>query len=263
MMFLCAAACVCGADEQELKFEKITDWLPVKGVTQIEDGFRVENRVMLQSKNFIDIIPGKVYKLKAKAKCISGSKTTVYFGFNMYQANGKVISTQNVHAIGGTLATVAKDAKKGDTEVVLGPDAAKWRNLSYTFIALGAKKDFSDLPNYNVVQCPIKGIEKCEEGYKILLSGKLARDIAKGTVVRQHISGGYMYSGGYRNVAPGGKEIELKGKVDGVLPVGPGYTYNKWSSYAKKARLIMLVNWGGKGSVTEVTDIELEIEDKK
>ena len=136
-------------------------------------------------------------------------------------------------------------------------------NTILSLIPLGAKKDFSDLPNYNVVQCPIKGIEKCEEGYKILLSGKLARDIAKGTVVRQHISGGYMYSGGYRNLVPGSKEIELKGKVDGFLPAGPGYVYNKWSSYAKKARLLMLVNWSGKGSVSEITDIELEIEDKK
>ena len=263
MMFLCAAACVCGADEQEVKFDKVTDWLPAKGVTQIKDGLRVENRMLLQSKNFIDIVPGKVYKLKAKVKCVSGSKTTVYFGFNMYQANGKVINNQNVNAIGGTLATVAVDAKKGDTALVLGADGSKWRPLSYSFLALNAKKDYSDLPNFNVVQFPIKSIEKCEEGYKILLSGKLSRDIAKGTVVRQHISGGYMYSGGYRNISPDGKEIELKGKVDGFLPAGPGYTYNKWCSYAKKARLLMLVNWGGKGSVTEVPDIEVEIEDKK
>ena len=153
--------------------------------------------------------------------------------------------------------------KKGDTVVYLDKTAGKWRKVSYAFIAVDAKKDFSDLPNYKILFFPIKNIEKCDEGYKVTLVSKLSKDIAKGTSVRQHVSGGYMYAGGFKTLKPDNKKVEFKGKVSETLPPGPGYVWNKWSSYAGKARLIVLVNWSGKGSVTELSDIEVEIEDKK
>ena len=256
-----AAASLVGAGE-EYEFEKVSDWLPTKGVTQIDDGLLVKNRVMLRSKKLFDVKPGKIYKLKLEAKRVDGVPTMIYFGFETYLANGKTpVSNEHVNAIYGTLSSFAKDAKKGDTVIYLDNTAAKWKKLGHSFFAIDAKKDFSDLPNYKIIRAPITNIEKCAEGYKITLGVKMPRDIAKGTTVRQHISGGYMYAGGYKLLKD--KEVKLFGKVSEVLPPGPGYSFNKWSSYAAKARLIVLVNWTGKGSTTALKDIELEIEDKK
>ena len=237
-----AAASLVGAGE-EYEFDKVSDWLPAKGVTQIDDGLLVKNRVMLRSKKLFDVKPGKIYKLKLEAKRVDGVPTMIYFGFETYLANGRTpVSNEHVNAIYGTLSSFAKDAKKGDTVIYLD-------------------KDFSDLPNYKIVRAPIKNIEKCAEGYKVTLGIKIPRDIAKGTTVRQHISGGYMYAGGYKLLKD--QEVKLSGKVIDTLPKGPGYAFNKWTSYAGKARLIVLVNWTGKGSTTALKDIELEIEDKK
>lgn len=256
-----AAASLVGAGE-EYEFEKVSDWLPTKGVTQIDDGLLVKNRVMLRSKKLFDVKPGKIYKLKLEAKRVDGVPTMIYFGFETYLANGKTpVSNEHVNAIYGTLSSFAKDAKKGDTVIYLDNTAAKWKKLGHSFLAIDAKKDFSDLPNYKIIRAPITNIEKCAEGYKITLGVKMPRDIAKGTTVRQHISGGYMYAGGYKLLKD--KEVKLFGKVSEVLPPGPGYSFNKWSSYAAKARLIVLVNWTGKGSTTALKDIEVEIEDKK
>ena len=256
-----AAASLVGAGE-EYEFEKVSDWLPTKGVTQIDDGLLVKNRVMLRSKKLFDVKPGKIYKLKLEAKRVDGVPTMIYFGFETYLANGKTpVSNEHVNAIYGTLSSFAKDAKKGDSVIYLDNTAAKWKKLGHSFFAIDAKKDFSDLPNYKIIRAPITNIEKCAEGYKITLGVKMPRDIAKGTTVRQHISGGYMYAGGYKLLKD--KEVKLFGKVSEVLPPGPGYSFNKWSSYAAKARLIVLVNWTGKGSTTALKDIEVEIEDKK
>ena len=256
-----AAASLVGAGE-EYEFEKVSDWLPTKGVTQIDDGLLVKNRVMLRSKKLFDVKPGKIYKLKLEAKRVDGVPTMIYFGFETYLANGRTpVSNEHVNAIYGTLSSFAKDAKKGDTVIYLDNTAAKWKKLGHSFFAIDAKKDFSDLPNYKIIRAPITNIEKCAEGYKITLGVKMPRDIAKGTTVRQHISGGYMYAGGYKLLKD--KEVKLFGKVSEVLPPGPGYSFDKWSSYAAKARLIVLVNWTGKGSTTALKDIELEIEDKK
>ena len=256
-----AAASFVGAGE-EYEFEKVSDWLPTKGVTQIDDGLLVKNRVMLRSKKLFDVTPGKVYKLKLEAKRVDGAPTMIYFGFETYLANGKTpMSNEHVNAIAGTFSSFAKDVKKGDSVIYLDNTAAKWKKLGHSYFAIDAKKDFSDLPNYKIIRAPITNIEKCAEGYKITLGVKMPRDIAKGTTVRQHISGGYMYAGGYKLLKD--KEVKLFGKVSEVLPPGPGYSFNKWSSYAAKARLIVLVNWTGKGSTTALKDIELEIEDKK
>ena len=256
-----AAASLVGAGE-EYEFDKVSDWLPSKGVTQIDDGLLVKNRVMLRSKKLFDVKPGKIYKLKLEAKRVDGVPTMIYFGFETYLANGKTpVSNEHVNAIYGTLSSFAKDAKKGDTVIYLDNTAAKWKKLGHSFFAIDAKKDFSDLPNYKIIRAPITNIEKCAEGYKITLGVKMPRDIAKGTTVRQHISGGYMYAGGYKLLKD--QEVKLSGKVIDTLPKGPGYAFNKWTSYAGKARLIVLVNWTGKGSTTALKDIELEIEDKK
>ena len=256
-----AAASLVGAGE-EYEFNKVSDWLPSKGVTQIDDGLLVKNRVILRSKKLFDITPGKIYKIKLDAKRIEGTPTIIYFGFETFLANGKTpVSNEHVNAIAGTFSTFAKEVKKGDSVIYLDNTASKWRKLGNTYLAIDAKKDFSDLPNYKIVRAPITKIEKCAEGYKVTLGAKIPRAIAKGTAVRQHISGGYMYAGGYKVLND--KEIKMSGKVIDILPPGPGYVFNKWSSYASKARLIVLVNWTGKGTTTALKDIEVEIEDKK
>ena len=78
-----AAASLVGAGE-EYEFDKVSDWLPSKGVTQIDDGLLVKNRVMLRSKKLFDVKPGKIYKLKLEAKRVDGVPTMIYFGFETY-----------------------------------------------------------------------------------------------------------------------------------------------------------------------------------
>ena len=257
-----AAASLVGAGE-EYEFDKVSDWLPSKGVTQTKDGLLVKNRVILRSKKLFDITPGKIYKIKLDAKRIEGTPTMIYFGFETFLANGKTpVSNEHVNAIAGSFSTFAKDVKKGDSVIYLDNTASKWRKLGNTYLALDAKKDFSDLPNYKIVRAPITKIEKCAEGYKVTLGAKIPRAIAKGTAVRQHISGGYMYAAGYK-AHKGDDFVKFQGVVKDILPAGPGYPSNKWTSYASKARIIILVNWGREPGVTELKDIELEIDNKK
>lgn len=262
LAFAAAAVFFAGADE-EYEFDKIADWLPTKGVTQKGGNLVVKNQVMLRSKKMFDIQSGKVYKLEFEAKRLEGKAPLIFAGFELFRENGKTpVSSEHVNGSAATFCTVVKDVKKGDTVVYLDANAGKWRKISNSYLAPGAKKDFSDLPNYRILYFPVKEIEKCPEGYKFTLLRPIAGPVAKGTAVRQHISGGYMYAAGYKALK-GDDFVKFQGVVKDILPAGPGYPSNKWTSYASKARIIILVNWGREPGVTELKDIELEIDNKK
>ena len=262
LTFTVAAAFFAGADE-EYEFDRVSDWLPTKGLTQKGENLVAKNQVILRSKKMFDIQPGKVYKLEFEAKKLSENAPLIFAGFELFRADGKTpVSAEHVNGSNATLSTVVKDVKKGDTVVYLDGAAEKWRKISNSYLATGAKKDYSDLPNYRILNFPVKNIEKCPEGYKFTLLRPIAGPVVKGTTVRQHISGGYMYAAGYKALK-GDNFVKFKGIVKDILPAGPGFPATKWTSYASKARIIILVNWGRQGGITELKDIELEIDNKK
>ena len=260
MSALVAAAAFAAGAGEDYDLDKISAWRPVKGVTQQGESLIVNGRALLESKQAFDIRPDKVYKLEMEARNLNNAKSLVYFGFRLYAKNGKTpIWPHNVTTVNGTMTSVVKDVKKGDTVVYL-KDASKWRKVSNSYLAINAKADFSDLPNFRCYYFPMKSVEKVAEGYKVTLTKPFAVNIAKGTAVRQHQTAGYMYAGGYKHLTSG-KFVKMSGKVAETLK-GPGFAHRSWSKYASKATVVILANWNGTGSV-ELKDIELEIDDKK
>jgi hypothetical protein len=66
-----------------------------------------------------------------------------------------------------------------------------------------------------------------------------------------------MYTGGNKKLSDG-QSAEMKGYAKGQLKYAMrGYS---WAPGTAKAQVIMLINWGNPKGVTQVKDIELEIE---
>ena len=85
----------------------------------------------------------------------------------------------------------------------------------------------------------------------------ISKAVAAGTSVRAHLGGGYMYTGGYKKLSDG-QTAEMKGVAKGRIPYS--LRGGSWTAGAAKAQVIMLINWGNHKAVTQVKDIELEIE---
>lgn len=262
MSILMGAAALLAAgvlSAQEVKtFNKAADWNKSPAFTDGEGFLKVSKNVMMVSPRF-KIDPDKTYtiKLSVRAENIQGKDFSwCLAGFAVFDKKGVAISCDNVNVVNGTFTEVTADAAKG-TSVLTVKDASKLKasHLKYYTIVAGAKEDYSDLPNRKVLAHGIQKVEKKGDVWEITVS-KLLADVKAGDTIRVHCKGGYLYTGGSRNVF--GKWVVMQGKIKGHCKVG--WTGNKWPAGAEYAQFIILPNWGGKKLETQFKDISLTIE---
>lgn len=258
--FLAAAVC-CGvfAGEIEFKLDKPSDWHKnnkVKWVGEKKDIMQVTGSAMLISTKKYDIDPKKITELEADIKMISGKPATTYLGFRLIDKNGRYISASAVNAIYGSDTVLVKAVKPTDTTITVKANP-KWKKSSIYSVVIRTKKDFSDLPNYAAIGHNITNVKKVGNNMEVTLAKPFKASVPAGTAVRIHSDGGYMYTGGYKYIGADSGKVELKGKATGRSK--HGMYASSWAPGAVKAEIILLVNWGVQGSVTQVKDVEMEI----
>ena len=254
-----SAAAFCGAafaDGIEFKLEKPADWQKngaIKWVGDKKDVMQISGRTLLYSSKMFDIDPAKKYQLEADVKVISGGPATTYLGFYLYDKKNRVIAAQNVTVVLRSETVFAKAAKKGDAVVTLKA-TPQWKKIKPYALALNPKKDYSDLPNFDLLY--VKSVKEAGANVEVTLKSPVGKDIAAGTAVRCHAPGGYMYTGGWKKIAAGQK-AELKGMATGMgnANINP----RAWAPGTAKARVILLVNWDNPKTVVQIDDVELEI----
>lgn len=252
------AGSVFAAGEIEFKLDKASDWKvtsPVKWVGKDKKTMEVAGPTTFLSVKKFDVDVNKYYKLEADIKQISGGPIHSYVGFKLFDKNDKEITAPMVNARPGSETTVVKAVKAGD-KVMFVKANAKWTS-GIAAVALNAKKDLSDLPNYDLL-VPAKITAKGQV-IEIQLRQPAPKNIAAGTVVRAQTGGGFMYTGGGK-LLKDGQEGEFKGTAKGFNPYF--MTSGRWAPGTAKAQIILLVNWkwGLKVKpVAQVKDVELEI----
>ena len=129
-------------------------WAPVKGV-EFSEGQIVTKRAMFRSLKPIDIDTAKKYTLSMSVSTGEGKKqSTFLYGISPIAKNGRTCQAHNIQSIPGTFTEVAADAKKGATEIKV-KNGAKWSTGTSAVIALNAKEDFSDIPNFTTVNVSV------------------------------------------------------------------------------------------------------------
>ncbi len=203
----------------------------------------------------------KKYKISGNFRAKPGTEPTAfYFGFAPCNEKNVPIVPRMVCFFPGTLTELAEPAKAGDT-VLKVKDASKWNKPSkYPVVAFNAKPDFSDLPNMDFVDAVPGKIENKGGVWEISLKAPLKKAYAKGTVLRQHTdSGTFIYTGAAyrRNSADWQK---FSGEISGLAKSGS--TSAQWWPGTKKARIVLLLNYGAKNApVAEFKDILVETVD--
>lgn len=243
---------------QNQTYNKAADWVKEAGVSDVDGVLTVQKKTFLRTARFT-VDPNKTYTVKAtaRAKDAQDKKTSwVLVGFNAFDKNGRAINSVNVNGIPATFTTVAADAKKGDT-VLLVKDGSKVKKGSFYAFVKDAKADLSDLPNYNVLVTGVKDAVKKGDNWEITFSKPLASDVAAGTAVREQIHGGYIYTGGSAHVGSDWKT--LSGSIKGLDTKGVWYS-TRWPIGTVQAQFLILTNWSGEQLITELKDISLDIQ---
>ncbi len=243
---------------QETTFNTAADWSKNSVLSEADGILTVKKKTGLFSKKRFEIDPSKRIKVKLSARIQNAEnekdRSLMFFGFNVFDQKGRWIASANSRAVAGTLTEVAEDAAKGAT-VLKVKDASKFK-IKYMVIVAGAKEDLSDLPNYNIIGRP-KKIAQNGDVWEITLVKPLARDVKAGTAVREHSDGGFLYTGGVKQI---GKEwTVMSGTITGVRK--GTWQGNVWPAGAAKAQLIILVNYGSKPLETQIKDISMTVED--
>ena len=256
-----AAAMICGfaqANEVEFDLERSADWKVVgnvKWVGEKKDVMEVTGRALLTSAKRFDIDENKSYKLEADVKRIKGGATPIYVGFNLFDKDGKQLPAHLVNIVYGSETPLLKPAKPGD-KVLYVKDSPLWQKPTVYSLHINARKDLTDLPNYDMYVIAAKSVKN--GALELQLKSPVTKDIPAGTLVRAHMMGGYMYTAGYKTLKEG-ESFEFKGVAKGRAKYGMPST--AWAAGAVKAEVIILVNWNSEGAkaVTQVKDVELEI----
>ena len=225
--------------QEVISLTKPEDFNLPKKIVKANDAFSAKGVYSVVSAKSFTLDPAKKYQISGEFCQKGGKQITVLLGFAPYDAQNKQITSSSVNAVGGTLTEVAADAKKGD-KVIKVKNASKWLTKGLVFVALNAKKDFSDLPNADQLSTAVPNAKKNGEVWEILLRKPLAKNIAAGTLVRQHSDGGsYIYTAGSAKLTD--KWITRKGVISGIAPFG-NVPNKMWKGTAKVKVLILVTS---------------------
>ncbi len=241
---------------QTTTFNELADWtMSPKNCATLADGvFTVKGSSLMVSTKTFDVDPAKTYTVKAMAKTSGTEKSMFYFGFRLYDKDGKQIESTMTGIVAQTDTELVAPAKKGDT-VIKVKDGSKWKVRSWSGFVYNSDPSLSDLPNRNYLACPLKEMKQEGDAWTLTFSRPLKVDLPAGTKVRQHSGGGYMYTGKYGQLT--GDWKTFTGSAKGLLKVG--FNYAKFAPGTARVSVLMLVNWGNKNATAEIKDISLEI----
>ena len=252
---LLTACGTLGAQELPASLNTAADWNKNANISDVDGVINVKKMTPLSSKKF-DIDPAKQYTLKFSARAVNmedeKARSLIFAGFAVFDQKGRMISAINSAVAAGTLTEVVEDAAKGATVIKI-KDGAKFAK-KYGVIVADAKEDLSDLPNFNFIE-DVKEVAAKDAVWEVTLARPLVRDLKAGTVIREHLRGGYLYTAGVKSA---GKDwIPMAGTITGMKK--GSWNGRVWPAGAVKAQVIILANWTNKQLETQFKDISLTV----
>jgi len=260
---LCAAVLLAAgalaAQEQTQTFNSPDYWKAAEpklsaAVSMVDGILTAKGRVMVVGKKFpIDLTKKYTLKLSVMSPNAEGKVfSQVYAGFNVFDKNGRQISSLNVNVMPGTLTEVAADAAKG-SKVITVKDGSKYK-AGFKTIMAGAKEDLSDLPNFNYLGT-VKAVEQKGDVWEITLERPLTSAVKAGTMVREHSMAGFIYTAGIKNARK--DWATMQGTITGEKRAS--WSSTAWPTGAVTAQIIILADWGNKKLDTQFKDISLTV----
>lgn len=247
VLFLLVCAAVCGTLSAAEVFRAVGkgDWDGRPDVDASGVFTATLPRRLISMKQFT-VDPAKTYTLSGEFRVVKCNKLQpFFFGFVPKTAANVRIAAHHLRQYrNSTLGKIAADVKPGAREVVL-LDAKNWPEIKgIFFLALGAKEDKSDLPNFDLL--PVKTIKNTDGKTVITLQLPLKKALSKGSLVRLHTGGAsFIYTG--KN---GGFLSEEWQKFSGTIGAK-----GKWKWYPGTAAASVVIVGGGRDGMIQLRNI--------
>ncbi len=262
-LFLTAAAMMTASalPAQQRTFNQTEDWLVGGSKLKLEqkaDGaLSGAGPMVLTTKDFIVIDPVRRYSLSGTFRKVSGENVPLYFGFQLYDKNGREFNLAQVNAVRGTDTELAEPLAKGG-RVLKITDGSRWNNVAGKRIVWNTDPSFSDLPNFNVLGIEIESVKQEDRSWTVTLKTPVSAALPAGTKLRLHQPGGTLYYDVIRDLGADWKTI--RGVSKGI-DTKPGIRGSIFPVGTFKVKLLLILNLGKKeDAVTEIKDVMLSIE---
>ena len=144
-------------------------------------------------------------------KNIGNTPTTVYCGYAPYTKEHKRIHRRNVpyKDINKVLKVVES---KADSNSIIVDSYSDWTKGCY--IAINAKEDLSDFPNFSILENPIVNVKALDSSYaEITFKEPIKQPIAKGTFIRIQSPHGDTYIYNNHKVLQPGEEVKFESSI--------------------------------------------------
>lgn len=193
-------------------------------------------------KEFIPVDAAKTYVLKGSFRTLDPAlPASGYMGLELYDAQKRKLCFYNVHVHKNTESEVIS-AKKGDNFMIVKMNPV-WPKVKYCAVAFNAKKDFSDIPNFDISPYCNKISADADGNLRVEFRGKLKKDYPAGTPVRLHAPWGttlYHLASGWM---PSGDGKDFTRTLSGVMdtPGTPSVKFWKGTKYVRP--FIWFGNW--------------------
>ena len=175
-----------------------------------------ENSFSATGKRFSLVSKNKIYvsnntlSNSVTVKNIGDTPTDIFLGYAPYTKNGKLIDQRNNPYKSNKILKVLS-AEKGSNTITVD-SAPEWEKGCY--LALDAKEDLSDFPNYSFVDGTIQDVKKIDNNhFEIIFSDPNQKEIKAGTPVRVQYRAGatYVYTKTKRLLP--GEEVTLSSDI--------------------------------------------------
>ena len=153
--------------------------------------------------DYIPVIPGKTYKLSGEFKSLGKNESTLCFGLEPYTKNKSAISRASIYYSKGSETELVRACKATD-KVLYVKNAENWTPYLYSCAAFDVDDsgNLKDLPNFNLSSFGVEKIEQVGENWGIYFSKEIGKNYAKGTKIREHTSGGGLFSAAVSQAVP-------------------------------------------------------------
>lgn len=221
-------------------------------LTVAKDGsLEVKNKefYVFSTKQY-EIDPAATYVLSGKfRKLAENVKVPLYFGFALYDKNGKWIHGMEATPYPTTETVLTEAAKKG-SRILKVKDASKWRKQT-PYIAFNVKSDLSDLPNRDISPAIVHCVKKGDV-WQITLRYGLKKDYPAGTKVRQQSGPPYRYICSGRQLKTDWTTFK-SGRIKGF-----GTKHTQFWNGAKYIKIVIFSNIGRNVSLA-MKDVDFQI----
>ena len=204
---------------------------------------------------YIPVDPAKKYRLSGKfrlVKPLAGKPGKLKFGVQTFDRSKRPILPEHTTVINRTATTLASAAEYGNRTVTIANGKA-WRIVpGFSYIAFGAKDDFSDLPNRTAIA--ITGIKHLPDGKAELeLKEPVRKFFASGSKVRMHHRlASFLYGGALNKVLTENYQ-EFSGPFTGEQR---GMSHNIFRKGTAFIQIVVMLEGAG---TLEFKDIKWEI----